>query len=335
MTLFGIDWGRSRIGTAVSDRLWRMSTPLKTFSAGADAVQKVAACIREQQAERVVMGIPLSLKEHTVRPDWNGFIFYEALRKLVPLPFSWIDETMTTSQSHSYLAMTNMKYKKRRDNVDRMAASLLLDSYIERNQRMKKTVLVITGRIGTGKSTIARYVETAFSANRIDMDTISRALTEKNAEGAERIFETFGPDFFHNGELDRKKLGAFVFNSPEALATLQTILHPLIARDAREALKDSDTFLNIMEVPLYFEKKLYYLGDYSLLTTAKIDVILSRATERDAVSSTYIADIVKNQAQSDDVAFLCDAVVDTTNGWEVSLEKLNAFVKEIYTHYER
>lgn len=335
MTLFGIDWGRSRIGTAISDRSWRMSSPFKTFTSGADAIQKVAASIREQQAERIVMGIPLSLKEHTVRSDWQGFAFYEALRKEVRLPFSWIDETMTTAQGHMYLAMSDMKYKKRRENIDRMAASLLLDSFIERNACMKKTVCVITGRIGTGKSTIARYIESAFSANRIDLDSISRTLTQKNAEGSEKIYKEFGSEFFFDGVLDRKKFGAFVFSTPAALAKLNSLLHPLIARDAREALKDSNAFLNIMEVPLYFENKLYYLGDYSLLTTAKIDVILARATKRDAVSSTYIADIVKNQVHSDDVAFLCDAVVDTTSGWEINQEKLNAFVKEIYTHYER
>ncbi len=335
MTLLGIDWGRSRIGTALSDRLWQMSAPFKTFVSGFDTVRKIADTIRENAVERVVMGIPLSLRDRDVRSDWEGFAFYEALRKAVPIPFSWVDETMTTSQSHTILALSDLRYKKRREVVDKMAASLIVDSFIERNTCMKKTVIVITGRIGTGKTTVAQYLETTFGAFRIDTDAISRMVTQKGSDGSQCIQDVFGNEYFHNGELDRKKFGAYVFSHPSALQRLNDLLHPMILREMQDRLHGSRTFLNVIEVPLFFEKKLYYLSDYSLLTMAKNDVILSRATERDAVSSTYIADIVKNQVNPDEVAFLCDVVVDTSNGWETNQEKLSAFVKEIYTHYER
>ncbi len=335
MTLFAIDWGRARIGTAISDRNWSISAPLKTIQNSPAAIGQIAALITTNAVERVIMGIPFSLREKSIKIDWGGFAFFESLKREVRLPFSWVDETMTTSHGNTLLAMTDMTYKKRRDNIDRMAASLILDSFIDRQRYAKKCVVAVTGRIGTGKSTVARYIEKLTQAERIDADAVAKDLTMLGSEGCAAIRDEFGDTYFNDGELDRKKLGHLVFSDRKQLDRLNDILHPLILYSISERIHDSDTFFTVLELPLLFEKKLYYLSDYSLLTTAKIDAILLRATKRDAVSSTYIADIVNNQADPEEVASLSDHVVDTTGGWESGKAGIDHFIKEIYRHYER
>ncbi len=91
-----------------------------------------------------------------------------------------------------------------------------------------KYVIGLTGNIGTGKSVVRRMLE-HLGAYGIDADALSHRVTAKDAPGYQPIVKTFGrwilgPD----GQIDRGKLARVVFSDPEALKTLEGVVHPLV-----------------------------------------------------------------------------------------------------------
>jgi dephospho-CoA kinase len=91
-----------------------------------------------------------------------------------------------------------------------------------------KFVIGLTGNIATGKSVVRKMLE-HLDAYGIDADALSHRAITKGAPGYDPVVETFGkwilgPD----GEIDRAKLGRLVFTNPEALSSLEDIVHPLV-----------------------------------------------------------------------------------------------------------
>jgi dephospho-CoA kinase len=91
-----------------------------------------------------------------------------------------------------------------------------------------KTVIGLTGNIGTGKSVVRRMLE-HLGAFGIDADALSHRVISKGAPGYNEVIKQFGLWILApNGEIDRKKLGQIVFSDPAAMKTLEGIVHPLV-----------------------------------------------------------------------------------------------------------
>ena len=327
MNLMGIDWGKKRVGVAVCDKGWSICSPLKTFDRSV-AVKEITALSRTHEIGRFVMGVPFSLREADISSDWGGFPFFEELKKNTGLPFSWADETMTTSGS--YDLMSGMKYKARRERVDMVSASLILDSFIQNARRNKRTVLAVTGNIGTGKSFVARKMAEMSSAVHLDADVLARSVMEPGGQCYEAVRAEFGPDYFGaDGVFDRNKMGELVFADPGMLKRLNAILHPHIRRRIRDAVSEVTDGLVILEIPLVAENKLYYLYDFSLLTKSSNDVIISRVKSRDSRRTGEINDILERQADPLEIGDCFDTVVDTSDGWESYKGKIINFLNGV------
>lgn len=92
-------------------------------------------------------------------------------------------------------------------------------------------VIGLTGSIGTGKSTVAKMFK-QLGIPVIDADEIARLVVEPGKEAYEKIVETFGEDILQKDRtLDRKKLGAIVFNDEEKRKQLNGIVHPAIRKE--------------------------------------------------------------------------------------------------------
>ena len=93
-----------------------------------------------------------------------------------------------------------------------------------------KYVIGLTGNIATGKSAVRRMLE-HLGAYGIDADALSHRAVAKGAPGYQKVIDTFGKWIVDSdGEIDRVKLGRLVFNDPEALKQLESIVHPLVEK---------------------------------------------------------------------------------------------------------
>ncbi len=107
--------------------------------------------------------------------------------------------------------------------------------------------VVLTGGIGTGKSTVATLLATT-GATIVDADRIGHEVLEPGGAAFERVTARW-PDVVVGGRIDRRALGRIVFGDPDELAELEALTHPAIRAAALERLADVDG-LAVLEVPI-------------------------------------------------------------------------------------
>ncbi len=109
--------------------------------------------------------------------------------------------------------------------------------------------ILLTGRVGSGKTTILNYIEKmGFHTIKTD-DITHEVLTRSNVKNS--IKQTFGKSVFSpNGEVDRNKLADIVFSSPKKLNILEAITQQIIKKKINELTKGKDIFIVESALPL-------------------------------------------------------------------------------------
>jgi len=140
-------------------------------------------------------------------------------------------------------------------------------------------VIGITGTIGSGKSTLASFLH-EFGAVVIDADKVGHEVYLPGTEGWQKVVAAFGRGILSSdGRIDRKKLGAIVFNDKAERDRLNHIVHPLIIRHIEDMLKKyrrQGVSLVAIEAALLIEAGWGKKVDEVWVTRAPQEVILKR-----------------------------------------------------------
>jgi len=131
--ILALDYGTKRIGVALSDELKWTAQPLETFERRALDwdVAHIAALVSSHDVERVVLGFPLQLDGRQGPAVLAMRVFAEKLEAGISVPIVLWDERMTTKAAEDLLIAADVSRKKRKGVVDRIAAAILLQSYLE------------------------------------------------------------------------------------------------------------------------------------------------------------------------------------------------------------
>lgn len=208
------------------------------------------------------------------------------------------------------------------------------------NKKEKPFVLGLTGGIGTGKSTAARYLVSK-GLIHIDADAISRKLTEKVPGEANPVLEEIGiafdgadPDgsgvLREDGSLDRKKMAEIVFADPDKKQMLEDILFRHIIAEIRrriDAAGEGDLIL--LDVPLLFESGLDCLCDKVTTVTADETVRVQRVMERDGCSEEDVRARIRNQMPEEEKTARADFVLNNSGAREELHEQIDRILAEI------
>ena len=136
-TILGIDYGRKRIGVAVSDVGQRIASPLSTVDASdnAPAVASIKSLAEKHGAGKIVVGLPRSMNGSLGPMARETMKFVEELRTSVDVPVQTWDERLTTAQAEREMISADMTRAKRRQKLDKVAAQIMLQSYLDSRSR--------------------------------------------------------------------------------------------------------------------------------------------------------------------------------------------------------
>lgn len=132
--VLGIDFGRSRIGVAISDELRLLAHPLETIPAGKNTAKRIAEIVRERKIDHVVVGLPRNMDGTFGAAASEAQKFVQELRALIPCEITTWDERLTTVAAHRALREAGKKTRATRGYVDQVAAQMILQGYLDRQQ---------------------------------------------------------------------------------------------------------------------------------------------------------------------------------------------------------
>src|SRR5947208_7560045 len=130
--ILALDFGRARIGTALSDELQALAHPLETIPADEQAPSRIAEIVREKNVDHVVAGMPRQMNGQIGAAATEVLQFVEKLRAILPCPVVTWDERLTTAAAHRALRDAGKKTRHTRGYIDQVAAQMILQSYLDR-----------------------------------------------------------------------------------------------------------------------------------------------------------------------------------------------------------
>ena len=176
-------------------------------------------------------------------------------------------------------------------------------------------VLCLTGSLGMGKSTAARFFAEA-GVPVHDSDAVVHALYEGEAVPA--IEQAF-PGSTSGGKVDRAKLASLVLNDKAALARLEAIVHPLVSVSRERFLAAAQArgaAVVVLDVPLLFETAMDCRCDAVVVVTAPPEVQRRRALERPGMTEEKFAAILAKQMPDAEKRRRADFIVDSSKDFD-------------------
>jgi dephospho-CoA kinase len=184
-------------------------------------------------------------------------------------------------------------------------------------------VVGLTGGIASGKSTVAGFLRDA-GVPVIDADNLGHIALAKGGEAFDLAVKAFGADILgENGEIDRQKLGAKVFDNPDRRAKLEAITHPIIARLSKRGLEmiaERGEPLAIYEAALLVETGVYKGLDSLVVVSCSVAAQMERLVARDGFKPEAAAARIASQYPLEDKLAVADYIIDNDG----SLDKTKA-----------
>ncbi|MFD7323556.1 dephospho-CoA kinase [Streptomyces sp. NPDC059875] len=190
----------------------------------------------------------------------------------------------------------------------------------------------LTGGIGAGKSEVSRLL-VSYGAVLIDADKIAREVVEPGTPGLAAVVEAFGADILTDeGTLDRPKLGSIVFADADRLATLNTIVHPLVgARSAELESAAGPDDVVVHDVPLLAENGLAPLYDLVVVVDASPETQLDRLVRLRGMAESEARARMAAQVTREERRAVADLVIDNDG----PLEALEPQVRKVWDELTR
>ena len=190
-------------------------------------------------------------------------------------------------------------------------------------------VIGLTGGIGSGKSTVSKFLAD-LGAVIVDADRMGHEALQPDTEVWREGVAAFGRQILTpTGDINREKLGKIVFNSYELLTRLNQIMHPRMYDMVKVQLEEyrrQGVSVVVLEAPLLLEAGWTSLVDEVWVTVAPEDTVLRRLQERVGLSREEVLSRIRSQLPSEERVKRADIVINT----DCSLDEVKAKVKKLW-----
>jgi dephospho-CoA kinase len=176
----------------------------------------------------------------------------------------------------------------------------------------KKTPFIIglTGSIGMGKSTTAEFFR-ELGAQVWDADAAVARLYGKGG-AAVALIGQLHPRAVKNGAIDREELRNWISEEKTALGRIEQIVHPLVAKDRADFLKQAQSDIVVLDIPLLFETGAGDNMDMVVVVSAPAEVQRQRVLERPGMDQKQLDLILSRQMPDSEKLARADMVIETT-----------------------
>ena len=133
MKILAVDLGKVRTGLAVSDISEVLASPLCVVEEKNTEIlaEKIDQVCKDERISKIVLGLPKNMDGSEGESAQNAKAFGKMLEERTQLPVILLDERGTTITAHNYLNVTNIRGKKRKKFVDSVAATVILQAYLD------------------------------------------------------------------------------------------------------------------------------------------------------------------------------------------------------------
>ncbi len=143
MRTIGLDYGTKTVGVAISDENRIIAQPLVTIErTHANKLRQTYAAIEriiaENDVDTIVLGLPKNMNNTEGERVEDTRIFKENLERRTALPVIFVDERLTTMEADRILESTGVASKNKKQYIDKMAAAIILQTYLDMQSNNKK-----------------------------------------------------------------------------------------------------------------------------------------------------------------------------------------------------
>ena len=135
--IMALDVGDVRIGIAVSDLMGIIANPLETYTRKGNLevdAEYIARLAKEREVTRIVSGLPLGLKGQENEQTAKTREFIDKLSEICDVPIEYLDERFTTLSAERVLIEGNVRRENRKKVIDKVAATIILQNYLDRKR---------------------------------------------------------------------------------------------------------------------------------------------------------------------------------------------------------
>ena len=173
-------------------------------------------------------------------------------------------------------------------------------------------IVGLTGGIGSGKSTVLNQFKN-LGINTYSADKAAKKLINSDKGLIKSIKNLFGDNIYENNILDSVKLSKIVFNDPYKLKSLNSIIHPAVAKDFESFIKTKNGDYIVKEVAIIFETNTENNYNKIVLIRAPLEERIKRVILRDNLSREDVIKRVNNQIDDSTIIDNCDYVIENIN----------------------
>ena len=135
--IMALDVGDVRIGIAVSDLMGIIANPLETYTRKGNLDVDVGYIVKlahEKEVSLIVSGLPLGLKGQENEQTAKTREFIDKLKEICDIPIEYLDERFTTMSAERVLIEGNVRRENRKKVIDKVAATIILQNYLDRKR---------------------------------------------------------------------------------------------------------------------------------------------------------------------------------------------------------
>lgn len=186
-------------------------------------------------------------------------------------------------------------------------------------------IIGLTGGIGSGKTTLATYIESLGIPVFIADDEAKKLM--QSAEVLREINAVFGEAVFEKGQLNRQELASIVFSNPEKLSQLNSIIHPAVKKQFKIWLDQNQLApFVVYEAAILFESGSYQNCDYIITITAPLEDRIARVMQRDNSSREQVLNRINAQWTDEQRAAKSNFVIENSDP-QISKSQLDEILK--------